>query len=222
MNRTRKNLFVVVALFALAVAAVAAYRSPAPLTLPVIREQASPEFRSRFFAVAGDRKVELSWTITEPSIRQFILERDGAAIARMESEDFGAEFQYLDAHLANNFAYTYILYGLDGGGERSVLGSQSATPNRERKIAREYSLGQNFPNPFNPRTQISFELPEQSFVRLTVYNSLGQTVAVLAESELAAGLHSVTFDGTTLSSGIYLYALNAGPFNQVRKMVLVK
>lgn len=85
-----------------------------------------------------------------------------------------------------------------------------------------YSLAQNFPNPFNPVTQISYTLPEAAKVRLEVFNVLGQRVQVLVARPQEAGQHTVAFDGSRLSSGVYLYKLTAADFSQTRRMMLVK
>ncbi len=85
-----------------------------------------------------------------------------------------------------------------------------------------YELAQNYPNPFNPATTVSFTLPAAGQVSLEVYNILGQRVAVLADGYFGAGTHQVTWDASSVSSGVYLYRLSAGDFNQTRKMLLVK
>lgn len=86
----------------------------------------------------------------------------------------------------------------------------------------QFELHQNYPNPFNPGTSISYSLPMTLPVRLEVFNALGQRVAVLVDETQFAGLQSVSFDGSTCSSGIYFYRLTAGTFTAVRSMVLVK
>jgi len=86
----------------------------------------------------------------------------------------------------------------------------------------EYSLSQNYPNPFNPSTVINFSLPQTGHVSLKVYNVLGQEVATLIDGELFLGNHSVRFDASNLSSGLYLYKIEAGSFSSIKKMVLVK
>lgn len=196
-------------------------RSPLPETISTHAIE-SPREHEQFFAVAGNQRVELNWSATTTPYGMYVLERDGEVIARVRALPEKAQYEFVDAHLANGFQYNYALYTVNADGERSLFGAQSATPNIERNIADSYTLFQNFPNPFNPRTQIEFDLPQAGFVQLTVYNSIGQTVAVLASSELRAGRHSVTFDGTNAASGIYLYELKAGAFQQVRKMILMK
>jgi hypothetical protein len=86
----------------------------------------------------------------------------------------------------------------------------------------EFILEQNFPNPFNPSTQISFNLPERAFVELKIYNILGIEVANLISKELGAGHYTEEFDASSLSSGIYLYKLHAGNSSDVKKMTFIK
>jgi hypothetical protein len=94
---------------------------------------------------------------------------------------------------------------------------------RSDAIAGQYRLDQNYPNPFNPSTAINFTLPEAANVTLTVYNALGQTVATLVNQRaFSQGTHSVSFDATGLSSGVYLYRIEAGSYTSTRKMLLMK
>ena len=86
----------------------------------------------------------------------------------------------------------------------------------------EYSLGQNYPNPFNPTTRFSYSLPSAGPVRLTVYNVIGQAVAQLVNGYQNAGQYTVSFDGTSLATGVYFYQLEAGSSNIVRRMILLK
>lgn len=86
-----------------------------------------------------------------------------------------------------------------------------------------FSLEQNYPNPFNPTTNISFNLPNASNVTLAVYNLLGQKVATLLDRKtMTNGSHSVAFDARALSSGVYIYRLEAGSFVSNKRMTLIK
>ena len=84
------------------------------------------------------------------------------------------------------------------------------------------ALNQNYPNPFNPTTQIRYELPQQSDVRITVYDMVGRQVATLVNESVQAGTHTVNFDASNLSSGIYLYRLQAGNTMLSRKLTVIK
>ncbi len=83
-------------------------------------------------------------------------------------------------------------------------------------------LAQNYPNPFNPSTIISYELPEALQVRLDVYDITGRHVVNLVNSQMAAGRHQVTFNAMNLSSGVYLYRLQAGSITQIKKLMVLK
>jgi hypothetical protein len=86
----------------------------------------------------------------------------------------------------------------------------------------DYKLVQNYPNPFNPSTKIDYSLKSEGFATLKVYNILGQEVVTLVNTMQTAGLHSVNFDASRLSSGIYLYKLDSNGFTQTKKMMLIK
>jgi plastocyanin len=89
-------------------------------------------------------------------------------------------------------------------------------------ISEEFELKQNYPNPFNPLTKIQYSTSTRQFVTLKVYNILGDEVATLVNEEKSAGIYNVNFDATGLSSGMYLYKIQAGNFVETRKMILMK
>ena len=104
---------------------------------------------------------------------------------------------------------TYPLYTTDTEPETSDL-------------PRSLALAQNYPNPFNPVTQIAFELPESAQMKLEVFDLTGRKVATLADGQTQAGRHTITFDASHLSSGIYLYRLQASGKVITKKLTLVK
>jgi len=90
-----------------------------------------------------------------------------------------------------------------------------------------FGLEQNYPNPFNPSTDIRFAVPQTSQVRIAIYSVLGQEVRTLFEGQKEQGVHVVRWDGKdndgkSLSSGVYLYRMNAGTFTSTHKMLLMK
>ena len=86
----------------------------------------------------------------------------------------------------------------------------------------DYSLEQNYPNPFNPSTTIKYSIKEKSSVELKIFDLLGSEIALLVNEEKTAGNYDVSFDASSLSSGVYLYTIKAGSFVQTRKMLLMK
>ncbi|MBI5059967.1 T9SS type A sorting domain-containing protein [candidate division KSB1 bacterium] len=101
-------------------------------------------------------------------------------------------------------------------------GSVLTSVGKNRGLSPRFSLSPAFPNPFNPSTEIRFEVGRTEQVKLTVFDLLGREVAVLADETMSAGSYARTFDGHGLASGMYLYRLEAGEEVQTRKMVLLK
>ena len=101
--------------------------------------------------------------------------------------------------------------------------SESALdPGSGRELPDRISLSQNYPNPFNPATQIRYELPQAGQVSLEVFDMAGRRVAELVNGQVNAGVHTVSFDGSGLSSGVYMYRLQAGGQVFTRKLTLIK
>ncbi len=86
----------------------------------------------------------------------------------------------------------------------------------------EYRLNQNYPNPFNPTTTIRYSLPTQSKVKIEVFNTIGQQVALLVDDQKNAGFHSVKWDARNNPSGMYFYRIVTENFVKIRKMLLMK
>ncbi len=94
--------------------------------------------------------------------------------------------------------------------------------NNEVNTVYNYELDQNYPNPFNPSTKINYSIQAEGLVSIKVFNILGQEVATLVNDFKTAGAHSVNFDASKLSSGIYLYKIDSNGFTQTKKMMLIK
>jgi hypothetical protein len=92
----------------------------------------------------------------------------------------------------------------------------------EKFTIKDYALEQNYPNPFNPSTKIKFQLPKDGFVTLKVYDILGKEIATLINEEKSQGKYEVNFNASSLSSGVYIYKIQAGDFVSSRKMILLK
>lgn len=180
---------------------------------------------SAFDAVAGDNQVNVSWTTeSESNMEKFNVLRDGAKVYEVAASNnaSGHSYSWVDAGVQNGFSYTYTLEAIDLNGVTEILGATNATPGSANGIVAEFSLAQNFPNPFNPETNISFTLPAASNVTLRVFNLIGQEVATLVDGAQVAGTHVVQFNGANLTSGVYIYRIEAGEFSATRKMILMK
>jgi hypothetical protein len=106
----------------------------------------------------------------------------------------------------------------------SLTGTQLvAVQHDEVTLPRKFTISQPYPNPFNPATKVAITLPQRSKIEVTVYNVLGQKVAVLADDYFDTGIHEIKFDGEGLSSGIYfIHASVPGNINRILKALLVK
>ena len=85
-----------------------------------------------------------------------------------------------------------------------------------------FELYQNYPNPFNPTTTIMFSIPSKLFVSLKVFDIIGREVAIIVSEELSSGSYSRSWYAANVSSGIYFYRLQAGSFNETKKLLLVR
>jgi hypothetical protein len=98
----------------------------------------------------------------------------------------------------------------------------SGIRNLNNDIPKTFALEQNYPNPFNPSTHIKFQLPRAEFVTITIFDMLGKKVETLVSERKNAGYYDVSFDGTSLASGMYFYKIEAGNFTDTKKMILIK
>lgn len=178
------------------------------------------DYRIKFSLIEGDVKVKIwegepedepaEWLIegTDPDPRVAGKFTGFASVGVPPTADDGDQM-YLD---------DVEVWGLGGDGVDAE--QNHATPT-------DFKLSQNYPNPFNPTTGISFVLPETNNTKLVVYNTTGQVIRTLLNADLAAGAHSMSWDGlnesgTAVSSGIYFYQLTSGKQTISKRMLLMK
>ncbi len=133
---------------------------------------------------------------------------------------------YLDISLVTGNEYCYRVRAFNAAGNSAYTSEDCAVPTGIEEITSgipsEFSLFNNYPNPFNPATTIYYAVPEISFVEIKVYDALGSEVETILADTKEAGYHQVQFDATNLQSGIYFYQLQAGSFVETKKMILLK
>ena len=118
--------------------------------------------------------------------------------------------------MSNNIYSTYSGYWYFGDLYVSI------TDDSFLQLPKKYELFQNYPNPFNPMTTIRFALPKAGWVRLEIYTLLGKRVTTLLNEYKEPGVHKVNFEATMLSTGVYIYQIQAGQFRSAQKMLLTK
>ncbi|HSD62629.1 MAG TPA: S8/S53 family peptidase, partial [Ignavibacteriaceae bacterium] len=186
-----------------------------------------PVEMTSFTAYLVNDEVVINWsTATETNNRGYEIERKSYGqttwekIGYIEGSGTTTEskaYSFKD-DCVNTGTYSYRLKQFDFDG--TVSYSREITLNV--KLPLEYSLLQNYPNPFNPSTKIKYSVPENSNVKISVFNTLGEKVAELVNQQKNAGTYEVDFNAANLSSGLYFYRLEAGNKVFTKKMMLIK
>ncbi len=179
-----------------------------------------------FTAIANGTEVELNWqTATETNNQGFEIERMSengqfekiGYVAGYGTTTESKTYSFTDSKLSEG-KYTYRLKQIDYDGTFSY----SNEVNVEVELPIEYSLEQNYPNPFNPGTTIKYSIPADGFVKLSVYNLLGEEVANLVNGHQKAGRYEIDFNAGNLASGVYVYRLETPNFISSKKLMLMK
>ncbi|MDI6402329.1 BspA family leucine-rich repeat surface protein [Balneolaceae bacterium ANBcel3] len=187
---------------------------------------------SHMFARAASFNQNIGgWNIENVTNMNFMLSYSGLSIANYDSILIGWAEQSLQDNITlgvhelqfhagkdarelikNNYGWSFIndSYSVDSSAE---------PPNR---LPDHYAIQQNYPNPFNPATVIRFTVPEQAHVNITVYNLIGQRIETLINETKSPGRYEVLFESNRLSSGVYIYRMQAGDFVSSKKMILAK
>jgi hypothetical protein len=201
------------------------------------RDRSLPAQFVSLVAITGNSKVTLVWeTGSEFNNAGFEIyrkaqdETDFKYIAGYQTNpelrglgtsSHGKRYTYTDENVKGGATYVYKIYAVDFNGNRQEFGS--ITANVVAEIPNKYVLYQNYPNPFNPGTEIRFDLQKSGNVKLEIFNSLGERVAVLYDGFMEAGYGKVVrWNANGFPSGVYYYRLTADGFVDVKKMVLMK
>jgi hypothetical protein len=214
------------------VSGMGSYTVPNPsvfnkLKLTMIYGTSIPVELTSFSASSIDKDVNLQWTTaTETNNSGFSIERkiknenSWSTVSFVDGRGTTTDvtdYSYTDKNVPAGI-YNYRLKQIDFDGSYEY----SNIIEVEVSLPKTYSLGNCYPNPFNPSTIISYEVPKQSNVLLKVYDILGNEVATLVNEEKSEGSYQIIFDASALSNGVYFYRLQSGNFVETKKMILVK
>jgi hypothetical protein len=177
-----------------------------------------------------NNEISLTWEDNSDNEEGFVIERkqgDSSSINNFTVIDTASlnSTSYSDNSIQNTVKYTYRIYAFNNDTISAYSNYATATVISivdKNNFVSEYKLFQNYPNPFNPFTDINYQILESGFVRLIVYNPIGQKVKTLVSSFQYNGSYSVRFDAGDLPSGIYFYQLKVNQFSSVKKLILIR
>jgi hypothetical protein len=180
-----------------------------------------------FTSSVDEKSVTLNWsTASEENNSGFQIERKqsngvwnniGFVTGKGTTTETSKYF-FTDKNLSNGF-YNYRLKQIDYDGSFKYYNLNSEV---DINLVNTFELSQNFPNPFNPSTVINWQIANDGFVTLRVYDITGKEVALIVNNEMKAGKHSINFNAGNLSSGTYFYELRSGDFKVIKKLLLMK
>lgn len=180
-----------------------------------------------FTASVSGNNVTLSWvTATELNnlgfdIERKIVEGNWTKVGFVDGYGTTTEpqlYNFTDAGLASG-DYYYRVKQIDYDGSYKYYSLEEIV---EIGAPESYDLSQNYPNPFNPTTKIKYSVPADGFVNISIYNVLGEKVTDIVNNIQKAGSYEVTFDASSIASGMYLYRMESGDFVSVKKMMILK
>ncbi|MBE0572437.1 MAG: T9SS type A sorting domain-containing protein [Ignavibacteriaceae bacterium] len=150
---------------------------------------------------------------------------------QIEATEFPLYVTVENLKIGEDYELVEISNGVEVGshsivdGEKIVITNEEVTMlkiTKQQSLPTTYNLEQNYPNPFNPSTTIKFSLPEATNITLKIYNTLGEKVAELVNTNLEAGYYNYQWDAGNIASGIYIYELRTEKFIALKKMILIK
>lgn len=193
----------------------------------------SPQPPSNLNGTLKTNRIELTWK-QSPSIdvTHYQIFRSSNELFTVDTLNFFYQvddtvFTDTDLPFGEADSLYYSVCAVDAAGNRSVDTVRVAIPLnttsvKEISIPNEFYLHQNYPNPFNPGTIIEFTLPRSARVKLVVYNTKGELIRKLTDTNYSMGKHSIQFDASNLSSGVYFYRLTYDNFSITKKMLLLR
>jgi hypothetical protein len=182
---------------------------------------------------SSGNQVKVSWGVnSEISINRYAVERspDGSLFTEVGSvpakgnTDTTARYSFYD-NVGSLTKATYRIRQItNDGGQVTTPGINFSLTGIDGQTFSPltFDLQQNFPNPFNPATTIQFQVPAAARTTLTVFDILGRKISTVIDQEISAGSHAVTWDSSTVSSGIYFYRLTSGNYTDTKKMIVAK
>lgn len=175
------------------------------------------------------RRVTLNWTDNSYIESGFKIERKKSTDTLWSTIDSVNQniTQYNDTNIIFGpvvYNYRIYAYNSNGGSGYSNIATIIVTNINliDNKVLKDYYLSSNYPNPFNPTTNIRYAIPKSGMVKLVVFNALGRKVQTLVNESFKPGTYEVSFDGSMLNSGVYFYKLITDGFTETKKMLLIK
>ncbi|MFZ4723927.1 MAG: T9SS type A sorting domain-containing protein [Paludibacter sp.] len=194
------------------------------------RESPLPVTLETFTSSVNSRDVKLQWTTSmENNNAGFEIERAEVRSGNLEFRKTGfisgkgtintaTNYTYTDTKL-NSGKYQYRLKQIDNNGNYAYFDLANAV---EVALPTKYNMSQNYPNPFNPTTKIDFEIPENTFVKIVMFDILGREVKSIMKENKQAGFYTAMLNTGDLSSGTYFYRMEAGKYIKTLKMCIIK
>lgn len=177
---------------------------------------------------------KIKWEVNDPDVAEYEIFKgihelfEPVVEARIALLGSGA-IEYIDEELLNGYQYFYIVSAKDVNGNITyspTVSSSVTSVDGSLAVPSEFLLKQNYPNPFNPSTTIEFSLPSASTISLKIFDILGRELAEIAKGNFSPGIHKVNFDGSSLTSGIYFYKLEASNLEEsyscIKKLIFMK
>ncbi len=189
-----------------------------------------PSVPTNFDGTVVSNTVELAWDEpVDEDFQYFAIYRSKLPLVNPSENQLYAttiENTFVDQNISGATKWYYKVAALDFSGNQSDYSTQLIIMltgvEVEAGIPDNYSISQNYPNPFNPTTNIKFAVPENSNVKITIYNAVGKQVAVLVNDQFAPGFYNYSWNASNLASGVYFYEMVTNNFRQVQKMMLMK